>query len=261
MTVAPAILVERADGLTVARLNRPDGRNALVAELKVAMRALVDDFVEDDAQRCLLITGVGDSFCAGGDVKSFAMPATAAENRARIQGTQHWAMRLLTCEKPVITAVNGAAAGAGFGLALLGDITLVADTGFFKPASPRIGVCPDALLGWTLVHRVGLARAGEILLDDRRVDAAEAVAIGLAARIVPSDQLLTEALELGRRLAGAARPAVGLTKRLLHAAATTDLAGYAELEAAYQGVAMSSQDHAEGVAAFLEKRRPRFGRQ
>jgi 2-(1,2-epoxy-1,2-dihydrophenyl)acetyl-CoA isomerase len=242
-------------------LNRPEQRNAMVAELRDGIGAAIKVFLDNADARCLLITGEGGHFCAGGDVSSFATPARPAANRARIQSTGKWARQLLTCEKPVITAVSGAAAGAGFGLALLGDITLMADDAYFFPAFPMVGVCPDMMLGWTLVQRVGTQRAADILLRNRKVEAEEAAAIGLVAQALPADELFDEALALAKKLACSSRPAIGLTKLLLHAASTTDPASYAELESAYQGIAMGSADHAEGVMAFIEKRRPEFGQE
>lgn len=261
MIDGPPILVEQADGVMIVRLNRPGQRNALVEEVRDMLGDTLDRYVADADARCLLIAGAGENFCAGGDVKSFATPARPEANRARIQTTQRWARALLTCEKPVVTAVNGAAAGAGFGLAMLGDVTVAAEGAFFLPAFSLVGVCPDLLLGWTLVHRVGVQRASDILLANRKVEADEALAIGLVARVVAAETLFEEALALATKLARAARPAIGLTKRLLHTATTTDLATYAEMESAFQGIAMGSADHAEGVSAFIDKRRPQFGRE
>jgi 2-(1,2-epoxy-1,2-dihydrophenyl)acetyl-CoA isomerase len=255
-----ALLVERAGSITVLRLNRPAQRNALVQEIKDALPGALDAFFGDPAQRCLVVTGVGDCFCAGGDVSSFGQQVPPEVNQRRIQTTQSWARKILTGVKPVVMAVNGPAVGAGFGLAMLGDIMIASPRAFFQPAFSGVGMCPDGLLGITLQHAIGAPRAREILLTNRKVAAEEAAALGLVSRVVADDVLFDEAMKTARLLAEAPQPATGLTKTLLRAAAESDLDSYCQMEAAFQAIAMGSADHAEGVAAFQEKRRPVFGR-
>lgn len=259
MSDAAPIEVEQRDGVTILRLARPAQRNALVAEMRAALTEAIPAFFADAGAGCLLLTGMGESFCAGGDLKTFSATARPQDNRARIQYSQNWAAQLLTGQKPVVMAVNGAAVGAGFGLAMLGDVVLAGAGAFFQPAFPLVAMVPDLALGQTLPRAVGSQRARDILLTNRRVDAAEAGAIGLVARVVADDQLFDEAFTVARRLAQGPRLALGLTKALVRQGFDLDTPAYFELEAAYQAVAMGSADHAEGLDAFIAKRRPRFG--
>jgi 2-(1,2-epoxy-1,2-dihydrophenyl)acetyl-CoA isomerase len=254
------LLVSHEGGVTVLQLNRPAQRNALVQEIKTALPGALDAFFNDPAQRCLLVAGVGDCFCAGGDVSSFGQKVPPDVNQRRIESTQNWARKLLTGAKPVVMAVNGPAVGAGFGLSMLGDIIIASQRAFFQPGFAGVGMCPDGLLGITLQRAVGAPRAREILLTNRKVAAEEAARLGLVSRVVADDALFDEAMNTARLLAEAPQPATGLTKTLLRAATDVDLDGYCKMEAAFQAIAMGSDDHAEGVAAFFEKRRPLFGK-
>jgi 2-(1,2-epoxy-1,2-dihydrophenyl)acetyl-CoA isomerase len=164
---------------------------------------------------------------------------------------------LRSCEKLVITAVNGAAAGGGFGIALLGDIVLASSAAFFKAGFTDLGVAADYGLAWTLPRAVGDIRAAEILFSDRRVSAEEALSLGLVSRLIEAASFEAEALAFARKLAAAPRGAQ-ITKRLLRLAEQEAFARFLEGEAEGQVEAFQSRDFAEGVAAFREKRPARF---
>ncbi len=251
-----AVVFERHEDVVVVRLNSPATRNALEPRVKQKLENGIPELLGDQTVRCLVITGTGDAFCAGGDINNMG-ERDAPSVRKRMQATHSWAKLLLTAEKPVVAAVNGAAAGAGFSLALLCDIVLVSDKGYFRAAFPGLGAAPDLGLALTLPRAIGSSRAKDILLTNRRVDAAEAEAIGIAKRVVPAANLTEEAKRLAKELATGPATSLGLTKMLLNNAYGT-IEEFFAAEAFAQGVAFGSCEFAEGVDAFLHKRKPDF---
>jgi 2-(1,2-epoxy-1,2-dihydrophenyl)acetyl-CoA isomerase len=204
-----------------------------------------------------VITGAGRGFCAGQDLTEFReAPGDIGE---RLRATYHpniLAIRAL--EKPVIAAVNGPAAGAGLSLACACDIRIASDTATFVPGFIGIGLIPDSG-GSYFIHRLlGHARAFEWMTSNRKLTAAEAHAWGLVSEVVEADALAARAAELGARYAAAPTRGVAMTKRLFDGAATRTLDEQLELEAQLQSAATQTEDFREGVAAFLEKRAPRF---
>ncbi|WP_114955109.1 enoyl-CoA hydratase/isomerase family protein [Sphingosinicella terrae] len=253
-----AVVVERVDGVAVLRLCEPENRNALSAAIKERLQALVPALVDDPGVRCLLITGEGSAFCAGGDVRSLVERQSPAEVRARLARSYAWIAKLLNGETPVVTAVNGAAVGAGFGLAMLGDVVLASDAAWFMAGFGLIGAVADYGLARTLPRAVGALRAKDILLTGRRVDAAEAERIGLVSRIIPADRLHEEAMTAARAIAAGPSVALGLTKSLIGRAYEGGAEDFLRAEGYAQAMAFGTADHAEGVDAFLAKRRPTF---
>jgi 2-(1,2-epoxy-1,2-dihydrophenyl)acetyl-CoA isomerase len=249
------LLHEVSDGVATVTLNRPDNLNALNAEMRRELLAAVKAARADDETRVVILTGAGRGFCAGADLR-------AAEGDFRRVLTDEYnpliaAIRSLP--KPVIASVNGVAAGAGVSLALAADFVVASDEARFVPAFNRIGLVPDSGLTRTLVRALGRHRALEVLLGERQLTAAAAQEVGLVAAVVPGARLAAAARELGLRLAAGALGAIGLTKRLVNRAEDGSLEDLLAFEAALQDVAGRSPDHAEGVAAFGEKREPRFG--
>ncbi|NVN88345.1 MAG: enoyl-CoA hydratase/isomerase family protein [Rhodopseudomonas sp.] len=251
-----AVIVERHDDVALVRLNRPRSRNALDSDIKAGLESAIPALMDDSAVRCLVITGSDDAFCAGGDIKNMS-DRNATAVRARMLRSYTWSQRILTGEKPVVAAVNGASAGAGFSLALLCDIALVADTAYFRAAFPGLGAVPDLGLALTLPRAIGSARAKDILLTNRRIDAAEAVTIGIAKRMVPAAALLADAMQLAKELAAGPATSFGLTKMLLNNAFGS-INDFFASEAMAQAVAFGSPEFAEGVSAFHGKRKPDF---
>ena len=261
-----AVLVEDRECVRILRLNRIDSHNALGAEIKEAMSEAVERFFADDTARCLLITGMASCFCAGGNVNTFAGRERTEENRqahfdsdvTRMKTSHHWLKLLLTGEKPVVVAVNGPAAGAGFGLALTGDIIFMADEAFLQPAFPKVGLAADFAIALTLPALVGMGRAKNILLNNTRISATEAVAMGIASASAPRSKLFEHAFACAAALANGPTRAHGLTKRLLVAGQSCDVASYLQMEAVSQAEAFASEDHRIGVRAFRAKERPHF---
>ena len=253
-----AVQLERRDRIALLRLNRARNLNALGPEIKAGLAAHIPALMDDEGVGCIVLTGCDEAFCAGGDLANMA-DRSAPSVRERLKAGHDWTHRFLTGETPVVAAVNGVAAGAGFSLAMMCDVVLVADTAYFKPGFPGVGAVPDLGLALTLPRAIGMGRAREVLLTNRRVDAAEAVAIGLAARACAPADLLAEAMRVAGQIAAGPRPAIGLTKLLLNEA-YGPIERFLFEESLAQAVAFGSADFAEGVDAFLTKRRARFGR-
>ena len=253
---ASPLLSAIADGVATLTLNRPEALNALNSELRRELLAAIEAAARDEGTRAVVITGAGRGFCAGADLRGGSgerafRAVLAAEYNPLIE-----AIRSLP--KPVVTAVNGVAAGAGVSLAFAADVVVASDEARFVPAFSRIGLVPDSGLARVLVRAAGRHRAFEILIGERKLGAGDARDLGLVAAVVPADRLADTARELAQRLAEGPTAAIGLTKRLLNAAENATLAEALEAEAALQELAGRTDDHAEGVAAFGEKREPRF---
>lgn len=253
-----AVVVERRGRVALVRLARPERMNCLDPEIRAGLAAAVPALVGDAGVGAVVITGSAEAFCAGGDLSSMDDRRTPSV-RARLRSAHAWVRLLVESDTPVITAVNGAAVGAGFALALLGDFAILSEKAYFRAGFPAVGAAPDLGLGWTLPRAVGAPRAREILLTNRRVDAAEAVAIGLAVRAVPHAALEEEATAVAAALAAGPATAHALAKGLVRQAGEGSFAAFLDAEAAAQAVAFASADFGEGVAAFHDKRKPVFG--
>lgn len=248
--------VDVTDGVSTLTLNRPDALNALNAGLRGELLGALKAAARDDAVRAVVLTGAGRAFCAGADLRG----GSAEREFRRVITTEYnpiiRAIREL--EKPVVAAVNGVAAGAGMSLALAADLVVAAEEARFAPAFDRIGLVPDSGLTRTLVRGLGRHRAASILFGGEPLDAAAARDAGLVSQVVPGAELAAAAATLAQRLAAGPTRGIGLTKRLINRAQDDDLEASLAAEAALQEVAGRTEDHAEGVAAFTEKREPRF---
>ncbi len=258
MSVADdAIVLSLHGAVAVLRLNEPKSMNALSGRIKAAFERLVPKLLDDDNVRVLLITGTGKAFCAGGDIRNMG-ERRPVKVHARMQRTQHWAGRLLLSGKPVVTAVNGAAAGAGLSLAMMGDIILASSEARFKGGFPALGAVPDLGLLYSLPRAIGMPRAKDMLLCNRELSAEEAAAMGLVSRLVGGDRLFDEALAVATGLASGPPVSLGLTKSLLRRTYESGLEAFLESEAVAQAIAFSTEDFGEGVDAFLAKRKATF---
>jgi len=252
----PTLLSEAAGGVLTLTLNRPEALNALNAELRGALLAAAKAAGRDDATRAVVITGAGRGFCAGADLRGGA--GEREFRRVLVREYNPLVEALRDLPKPVVAAVNGAAAGAGMSLALAADLVVAAEGARFVPAFHRIGLVPDSGLARTLVRALGRHRAFEILMGERHLHAEEAHELGLVAAVVAADRLSDTAHDLAQRLAAGPTRGIGLTKRLVNVAEDASLSDALAAEAALQELAGRAEDHAEGVAAFAEKRDPRF---
>jgi 2-(1,2-epoxy-1,2-dihydrophenyl)acetyl-CoA isomerase len=251
-----AIRVDLADAVATITLNRPESLNSLNAPMRAELLAAVKAAGRDEAVRAVVITGEGRGFCSGADLRG----GSAERDFRRVLTDQYnpliTAIRELP--KPVIAAVNGVAAGAGVSLALACDLVYAADDARFIQAFVRIGLVPDSGSTRTLVRALGRHRAARLIFSGEPLSSVEAQAAGLVAEVVPADQLAGVAHAAAARLAAAPTRAIALAKRAINHAEDALLAESLAMEAALQELAGRTEDHAEGVAAFGEKREPRF---
>jgi 2-(1,2-epoxy-1,2-dihydrophenyl)acetyl-CoA isomerase len=248
------------DGVAHVTLNRPEAANSINVELArdLMYAALACD--EDQSVRAVVLAGAGRMFCGGGDLKTFAgkgagLPHYLKEVTTYLHAA---ASRLTRMNAPVIAAVHGSAAGAGMSLACAADIVLAAEGAKFTMAYTRAGLTPDGSSTYFLSRIVGLRRALELTLTNRVLSAVEAVALGIATRVVPEAELLDEAQALAAEFAAGPTQAYGAAKRLLHAGWTGTLETQMELETRTIADVARSGDAREGIAAFVEKRPPKF---
>ena len=250
------VLTSREGAVLTITLNRPDVFNALNHALHAALRAALGD-AADPAVRAVVITGAGRGFCAGQDLREFSDLGTSIEDA--LEETYHPNIRLVRgLAKPVIAAVNGPAAGAGFSLACACDVRIASADASFVPGFIGIGLVPDAGSTWFVHRLLGFARAFEWMVSNRRLSADEARAWGLVSEVAAADDFSPRVAELAAWYAALPTRAVAMTKRLFEHAYTASLDQQLGLEAELQQAATETQDFAEGVAAFLEKRPPDF---
>ncbi len=253
------ILYTVDQGVATITLNRPERRNAVTPALLQGLGAALDQVGADAKVRAVVLTGAGKGFCSGQDLSAFGAMRSADEVRTTvIENYKPVIMRLCRLEKPIIGAINGAAAGAGASLALACDLRIMAEDGSLVQAFSNIGLVPDAGSSWFLVRLVGYSRALEIAIEGERISAQRCLELGLTNRLAPADALLSAAQSWAQQLAQRPTLAIGLTKRIMQQAAQQDLETIIHLEAELQTQTIVSHDHREGVTAFLEKRKPSF---
>ena len=252
------VRVELADGVATIVLDRADSLNALTVPMKGELLRALRGAARDGSVRAVVLTGAGRAFCAGQDLKERLAPGAAPLGEEVRERYNPIVLAMRSLEKPIVAAVNGVAAGAGASLAFAADLRIASESASFVLAFGRIGLIPDSGATWFLPRLVGAARAAEMMLLDEPVSAADALRIGLVSRVVPPDTLAAEARAIALRLAQGAPRALAYTKRALGGSFERDLAAALEYEAYLQDLAGSTADHAEGIAAFVEKRRPTF---
>jgi 2-(1,2-epoxy-1,2-dihydrophenyl)acetyl-CoA isomerase len=255
------VLVEETAGVLRLTLNRPDKLNSFDEAMHRALRAGLERARDAASVRAVLVTGAGRAFSAGQDLgdRDPRRGGPPPDLGATLDTFYNPALRLIwALEKPVVCAVNGVAAGAGANLALACDIVLAARSARFIEAFARIGLIPDAGGSWTLARHLGEARAKALALTAEPLDAETAAAWGLIWRAVPDETLMDETVALAERLAAGPTRGLGLTKRAIHAAADNGFDAQLDLERDLQREAGRTEDYAEGVTAFLEKRPPAF---
>lgn len=256
--------VTLSEGIATLTMNRPEARNALGDEMRIALRDALHDVEADPAVRCVVLRGAGDHFMAGGDVKSMAQAVARppAEIRKYFLQRIHdlhpilFAMRRMP--KPIVASVAGAAAGAGVSFALACDLVIAAEDAFFTLAYVNIGTSPDGSATFQLPRALGIKRAMEMTLLGDRVDAETAAAWGLVNFVVPRAGLEEETLRLARRLASGPTHVYGRAKALLYQSTATDFEAQLQAEAEAFADCASRADFREGVTAFVEKRPASF---
>jgi 2-(1,2-epoxy-1,2-dihydrophenyl)acetyl-CoA isomerase len=253
----PTVLTRRDGAVLTIALNRPEAYNAFTRELHEDLHAVLGGEAADPEVRAVVVTGSGKAFCSGQDIREFSeLAGTIGE---ALEQTYHPNVRLIRAlEKPVIAAVNGAAAGAGLSLAVACDVRVASDAAFFVPGFVGIGLVPDSGGTWFLHRLLGFARAFEWLSSNRRLSAAEALEWGLVTEVTPATEFEARVAELAAFWASLPTVAVAGTKRLFDHAYGASLEEQLALEAEVQQAATGSEDFREGVAAFLDKRPPAF---
>ncbi|MGQ0721330.1 MAG: enoyl-CoA hydratase/isomerase family protein [Candidatus Eiseniibacteriota bacterium] len=252
------ILFEVRDSIATITLNRPEQLNAIDDDMREDFGELGLRLADDAAIRVVVFAGAGRAFCSGGSVEHFDREWNTAAFRAKSRRLSAFFDELEMLEKPVIAAIHGSATGAGLQLALACDLRFAAEGARLGYREHRLGLVPGHGGATRLVKLIGLSRAKQLYFAGDLASAEEAFAAGLVHAVVPADRLMDETYARARMLVERAPLALGLTKRLLNAAADVDVhAGHA-LEALAQSVALKTSDHREGVRAFREKRDPRF---
>ncbi len=260
--MAQTLLLAQDGGVLTITFNRPEVLNALndqvIKELGEALRRAECDA----AIRCLVLTGGGRAFSAGQDLSSFAM---REQNPDRVSIREHLrdgynriVTRMRGLEKPIVAGINGVAAGVGLSLALAADIRVAAENASFTTGFSKIGLVPDGGMSFMLPLLVGIGRAAELAFTSDRIDAAEAHRLGLVNRVVPAEELGAATAALAGQLATMPTRALGLTKRAFNRTILADLDAWLDYEAHLQEIAGRTDDHKEGVRAFIEKRQATF---
>jgi 2-(1,2-epoxy-1,2-dihydrophenyl)acetyl-CoA isomerase len=238
-------------------LNRPDRLNALTDAMRERIATLFHAMGRDDTVRAIILDAVGRGFCASGDATNMGA-FTATTGRDRLRSAHRMILAIANVEKPVISAVRGPVAGIGWSMALACDMVLASDTAVFSQVFRNVGLVPDGGAIYFLSQVLGVLRAKELVYTARRVPAAEALQLGLVTRLVEDDQLDQAALTQAEDLAGGPGFAFGIAKKMFKAMNTPSLEACLDAETWAQGVALLTDDHREGAAAFKEKRKPVF---
>lgn len=256
--VTPEVVVTADEGaVRVLTLNRPQVRNAIDMPLRIALAHALEEADRDPSVGAVIITGAGDVFCAGGDIATMRR-MHPDEARPRAEAAQRVVRAIWRTPKPVVAAVEGAAYGAGMSLALACDRIVVSDSSAFSASFTGVGLAGDMGIFASLPARVGVARARQMLLLPKRIDAHQALAAGLVDEIVPAGEVLAGAIHDASRLAAGPALALGAIKLMLSGSPRAPL-DMLELEVEHQVRLFGSDDFAEGAAAFREKRTAHFG--
>jgi len=262
--MSDVVLVKRSGAVATVTLNRPQALNALDDAMLAALEEIFTRLEADPAVRAVIVTGAGEHFMAGGDIKMFgrSLDLPPAERRRRFEAVVHrvhpTVMAIRRMRAPVIASVRGAAAGFGMSLVLASDLAIATEDAYFTLAYSLIGTSPDGSGTYHLPRAVGMKKAMELALLADRFDAKTALQIGLINRVVPAAELDATTTAVAERLAQGPTHAYGNTKRLLNRALASTLESQLQAEAESFADCAATEDFAEGVRAFVEKRKPRF---
>lgn len=250
------ITYEIKEGVAWLTLNRPDKLNAFIAQMNREIKKAIQSASKDESVRCVVITGEGRAFCSGQDLSEVTEDMDHGQVLREHYGPM--IMQIRQCEKPIIAAINGVAAGAGFSLALACDFRLISERASLVNAFIHVGLIPDSGNLYYLSQLVGVAKAAELAILGEKIGAQEAVEIGLATRLIETDSWDDEVTKFATRLASMPTKAITLIKQSLKDVDSLSFEQYLEKEAQGQRIAGLSKDHREGVTAFMEKRKPQF---
>ena len=254
------LIWDLSDGVATITLNRPEAANALTMKMGEELMDASIRCDDDPEIRCVVLTGAGRMFCAGADLKEMphAGPAMATEIKVLTTYLHAAISRFARMDAPLICAINGTAAGAGFSLALIGDLAIAAESARFTMAYSRIALTPDGSSTYFLPRMIGLRRSLELSMTNRMLSAAEALDWGMLNRVVPNAELQGAAAQLAAQLAAGPTETIGAAKRLYHQSFNDTLESQMEQETRAISDAARRPEAVEGLAAFLEKRDPKF---
>ncbi len=252
------ILFEQQEGLAIIRFNRPKVFNSFNKEMAFEFQEILDKCKSDDSIRAVYITGEGKAFCAGQDLQEIMDPNGPPLSDIVSKHYNPAVMRIRNIEKPIISAINGVAAGAGANIALACDIAVATESASFIQAFSKIGLIPDSGGTFTLPRIIGFAKASALMMTGDKVSAAEAERLGMIYKYFPDESFAEESLKLAYKMAKMPTKGLGLTKRLLNMSFTNNLKDQLAMEHELQVEASETYDYNEGVTAFLEKRKATF---
>lgn len=256
----PAVILEREGAVAIVTLARPDAGNAINRDLALALLGAAITCEQDSSIRSVLLRSTGKLFCGGGDLGDFDSAGDrVGEVLSEVATLLHAAVStFVRMEKPLVTAVQGFAAGAGFSLAIMGDVAIASEEAKFTLAYSGVGLSPDGGASWLLPRLVGLRKAQELLLLNPRIDAHEALSIGLVTKVVSAEALGASSKDTAERLAAGATRALGRSRALLWGSSEASLDAQLSREARSISKSVLEPDGREGVAAFRERREPNF---
>ncbi|WP_438425604.1 enoyl-CoA hydratase-related protein [Aquimarina macrocephali] len=255
----PSIQLHIDNGIAKITLNRPETFNSFNREMALLLQKTLDECNTNDKVRAIMLTGNGKAFCAGQDLKEVTSPELNPGFRKILE--EHYnpiIQRIRTIEKPIVAAVNGVAAGAGANIALACDIVIVSEAASFIQAFSKIGLIPDSAGTFFLPRLIGFQKASALMMLGDKVSAKEAEQLGMVYKMVEVETFEEEAIKLTSKLALMPTKALGLTKRLLNQSLVNTLEEQLTMESDLQIESAESEDYAEGVNAFIEKRKPIF---
>jgi 2-(1,2-epoxy-1,2-dihydrophenyl)acetyl-CoA isomerase len=252
------VLIRREEKVGTIILNRPQAMNYVDQEMAVKIDRALQDFADEDEIRCIVLTGTGRAFSAGGDIKFMQKDHRVHELVRRMDGVTRYIRSMIDLPKPIIASVNGMAVGAGCNMALAADLIIASADAKFGQVFCRIGLIPDCGGCYLLPRRVGITKAKELIFTGRVIDAQEAEQIGMVNRVVPAASLPEETKKIALEIANGPTLALGIAKRILNQSFETDLETILRLENSNQTLLRKAEDHPEGVQAFFEKRKPEF---
>jgi 2-(1,2-epoxy-1,2-dihydrophenyl)acetyl-CoA isomerase len=262
MSEEKILLAEKKNGVGIITLNRPDKLNSFNDELTFQLQDALKEMEKDKEVRAIIVTGAGRGFCAGQDLQSRSIAQEMGQKPSLGDSIRRRYNPIVTkirrIEKPIIAAVNGVAAGAGASIAFACDFRIITEKVSFIQSFTKVGLIPDSGATFVLPRLIGLTKAFELMLSADKLTAEEAMKLGVINKVVKEEELMTEATALAEKLALGPTKAFGLTKRAVNKAIFSDLEELLEYEAGLQEIAGRSDDFAEGVKAFVEKRAPQY---
>jgi enoyl-CoA hydratase/carnithine racemase len=257
---APHMLYSRDENVAVLTINRPEARNAFSPEMIRLWREHLEEARRDDGVTVIVVTGTGDTFCSGGDIRDMAEGKLRSWDMKRFlwEGVHRIILTLEDLDKPVIAAINGAAMGAGMDMAIMCDLRVCSDRAKLGESYIQMGLIPGDGGAWFLPRLVGVSKALELLLTADAIDAGQALSLGIVNRVVPHESLMEETMKLARRIAQKPPLAVRMMKRAVYQGTTSTLRSHLDYISSQMSLLSETADHLEAAQAFLEKRKPVF---